>query len=388
MKYIYKQNGKYVFEKRTNGKRTTITCPDLETAKDIKTIYQENNWIPNLSKPSLYDTEEYYYILYRPEKTTKILLKTKDINEAQKFLGEYVDMDHISVNENKIVIQKSIKNKNQIFGNYNTIEEAIKFRNLLREHDWDYDYFKEIYKHSEQQERRYIYKSRGKYVIRKQNRNGLQRTYGEYNTFEEAKKERDILEQNGWNINSNRYITKLFKRYWVYYPRRKKGKVSRDFYDSSYDLDEIKQIRNRYVSEGFPETPKFSTDRLRYISKTNDYYYIEKKNKKYWGNKDLLEVIDVRDLLEKFNWELISGNHKINGAEYDVEIDTDGKIRNIDMINETDYRQYINLEKGFYIVSYDHSTFGSYNNIDDAVKVCRVMCRFDWNYDLFKNKFF
>lgn len=381
-KYIHKQNGKYVFEKKTNGKRVIISCPNLETAIDIRDIYSKHDWYMSIPEPAIFKTREIFYVLYRPEKRTKILLKTEDFAKAKSFIDTYIDTSNIKDDKNKFSIIKSIKNKNTSFGNYNSLEEAIKFRDLYRSHNWDYEYFKEVYKTSEQQQRKYIYNIRNRYVIRRKDPNGVQRTYGSFASFEEAKKQRDQLIKNGWKLESNSYITSLFGRYWIYYPHRNGERIYRNFYDCGYDLDEIKQIRDKYIENGFPEKPLFSTDCLRYISKIAIYWYIEKKNKRFWGNKDLLKVIDVRDLLENNGWAFRSGEYIINGNVYEVTVDVDGKSE-IEFKKESDYNQFIKQKKGKFLVESDGLQFGDYSSLKDAIEVCRVMCRFKWNIDFF-----
>lgn len=380
-KYIHKQNNKYVFDKRTKGKRVTISCPDLETAVDIRDIYSKHDWYLEIPEPTIFKTHKIYYVLYRPENRTKILFKTKDYCEAEDFIDSYVDLDNIKKDGNKISIMRSIKNKNTSFGNYNSLREAIKFRDLYREHDWDYTYFQKIYKSSEQQQRKYIYKARNRYVIRKNDKNGIQRTYGSFVSFEKAKERRDWLIENDWKLQSNSYITTLFGRYWIYYPNRHGGKVSRDYYNYSYDIYEIKQIRDKYVEEGFPSEPLFSTDCLRYISYTKGYGYIEKKNRGYYGNNNLLKVIDVRDILEENDWNLVDGTYDIRGNTYDVIIDADGKFK-ITLLNECDYADYIHKQEDKYVITHDGIDYASFEKYDDAVEICRIMLRFNWNLKL------
>lgn len=381
-KYIHKQNGKYVFEKNTEGKRVIISCPNLETAIDIRDIYSKHDWYMSIPEPAIFKTRNLYYVLYRPEIRTKILLKTEDYDEAKEFINNYVDMSHVKKNKSKYNISKSINNRNVGFGNYNTLKEALKYRDLYRSHDWDYEYFKEVYKTSEQQQRKYIYKTRGSYVIRKNDKNGVQRTYGSFKTFDEARKQRDWLMDNDWQIKSNSYITHLFGRYWIYYPDRKGGKVSRNYYNYSGNLDEIKRIRDEYIENGFPSEALFSTDSLRYISRTHDYWYIEKKNKGYYGDNNLLKVIDVRDLLENNGWAFRSEEWIINGNVYEVTVDVDGKSE-IEFKKESDYEQFIKQKNGKFVVESDGRQFGDYSSLKDAIEVCRIMCRFKWNIDFF-----
>ena len=51
---------------------------------------------------------------------------------------------YISLQKKKYVLRKFVKGKTRWFGTYNTLEDAIKVREYMKEHGWDQDKVDEV----------------------------------------------------------------------------------------------------------------------------------------------------------------------------------------------------------------------------------------------------
>lgn len=100
----------------------------------------------------------------------------------------------------------------------------------------------------------------------------------------------------------------------------------------------------------------------KYIHKQNGKYVFEKKNKGYYGNNDLLKVIDVRDILEENDWSLFDGTYIIRGSSYDVTVDVNGKLE-ITLLSECDYTDHIYKQEDKYVITHDGIDYASFEKI-------------------------
>lgn len=213
-KYIRYDKGSYRIDKREKGERISASFDNLEDAVNVRDIYIRNEWMLDLSSPSFFYVNGLYYVLHKPERILNILYKSQDKEEVLKFKKEYVDTSYIKDDGQTWRIIKTVNNKNEWFGTYHSLEEAIEYRDELRKHGWDKKYFEEIYEDSSTKSEEYIYHTRGGYTIRR-TLGDVQKTYGTYHTLEEAKQKRDELKQNNWLHTSTKFITKLFNLWWV-----------------------------------------------------------------------------------------------------------------------------------------------------------------------------
>lgn len=384
MKYITKRGDKYILDRKTKKLRVTMSLNSEQEAKDIRDIFTKHNWKPNLKQPKIYMRNNTYYILYQPEHRIQLLHKTNNKHEAEEYIKQFKDTLHIKKSHNGYIIQKSIKNKMTTYGSYPTFEEAEKFRNLLRKHEWDYNYFQEIYKQSTTIRNKYICKNRGKYSVMKKTKSGVTRTYGSYKTIEEARKHRDQLIKNGWKSSSKHYITRIGGRYWIYRQKTCDGEYYRMFYAYSKTPEELYGLRDKYVEEGFPVKPLFETSALHNISFSKGYGEVERGNMHYYGNKDLTLLIAARDILEQNNWCFIEGEYVIRDRKYDVTVDNDGKW-SVELIDDVPSLKYINkVSDNCFELVYDGELFGVFNNLRACQYARGVMLNFDWNKDIIK----
>ena len=97
-------------------------------------------------------------------------------------------------------VQKYLNGKNETFGYYSTIEEALKVRDDLEDNNWKHSKPKKKYNrwNSEENPNRYITKVGTKWKVQKQIHK-KHTNFGHYSTIIEAKAVRDNLIANNWN---------------------------------------------------------------------------------------------------------------------------------------------------------------------------------------------
>lgn len=104
------------------------------------------------------------------------------------------------------VIQKQSNNKKVHIGTFKNKEDAVKVRNKLVESNWNPKLMNELryksLKKNKTKPNRYIFINQvGNYTITKVNPvTGKQEGYGTYNTLEDARCERDLLERHNWDF--------------------------------------------------------------------------------------------------------------------------------------------------------------------------------------------
>jgi len=94
---------------------------------------------------------------------------------------------------NTYIIQKQINNKKYYYGTYKTLEDAITIRNELLQNNWDNT---KIKREGKRVLPKHIYSYGSKYMILKDNE-----SYGIYTKLDEAVTERDLLIQHNWDYN-------------------------------------------------------------------------------------------------------------------------------------------------------------------------------------------
>ena len=211
---------------------------------------------------------------------------------------------YILKDKKRFKIVKTINKKVKYFGIYETEKEACRIRDLLIKHDWDKKYLPK-------KPDRNIYFQRGKYEIRKVI-NKKKEYFGRYNSKEEAKSIRNLLEKDNWNKeniakkpqNPDRYIYCLKEKCKIEKIINKKKE-----YFGTYDsIEEAKPIRDQLEKHNWNKKyiPQKPQKQDRYIHFHQEKYEIEKiiKNKPiYFGRYDSIEKArEVRDQLEKHNW--------------------------------------------------------------------------------------
>ncbi len=102
---------------------------------------------------------------------------------------------YIQIKDNHYKVMKRIKGRYKTYGSFETLEEAIKYRDFIISKGWSSNY---KYKNP----MRYIYLNSRKtgYIISKYV-NGEQICFGSFKTLEDAQKERDLLEKCEWDFD-------------------------------------------------------------------------------------------------------------------------------------------------------------------------------------------
>lgn len=107
----------------------------------------------------------------------------------------------------KYNVRNNEKQHNGSYGVYNTLREAREIRDKLIQHNWNKEQVGiQTTRRSSKGPDRYIYKERGKYVVKRAIRCGDKQRIIRYdtsiNTLEEAREIRDWWEENGWDWNA------------------------------------------------------------------------------------------------------------------------------------------------------------------------------------------
>lgn len=103
---------------------------------------------------------------------------------------------HIRLVDNHYKVMKRIKGNYKTYGSFETLEEAVKYRDFIISKCWSTNY---IYKNP----MRHIYQNprgRRKWYIEKQV-NGKLINFGSFESLEECQKERDLLEKLDWDLD-------------------------------------------------------------------------------------------------------------------------------------------------------------------------------------------
>lgn len=91
-------------------------------------------------------------------------------------------------------IQKRINGKHVLFGNYNSLDEAIKWRDYFLNRSWNVD------ERLSGSKGKFIEEyAKGKYIIRK-TINGKRLTFGTFTDLKKAEKEVELLKKCNWDL--------------------------------------------------------------------------------------------------------------------------------------------------------------------------------------------
>ena len=138
---------------------------------------------------------------------------------------------HVSYYNNSYNIVKNVNGKNIRFGSFPTLEEAQRYVEYCKTHDWGHECV--IKKNDTTPEKKYIASlPNGSYQVGK-NFGSKRISFGVFQSFEEAQKHRDFCVEHDWDINicrrlvcphnhtlpkyiskyKNRYVIQKFKDY-------------------------------------------------------------------------------------------------------------------------------------------------------------------------------
>ena len=328
-KYITKNKTSYRLDRQTKKSRRSGSFKTLNDAIVARQYLIDHNWEYPKGR-DIYKYKDIYY-LFKYVNRFVLEFKSDNIDEVHNFIKENKDTTFIQHRGNKYIIIKTKEDKNVWFGSYSSLDEAIQFRNKLIKHNWDINYFKELYKTSTTIQNKYIIKDRGKYAIvrvYKHNRRG----YGHYDTLQEARKRRDYLESINWNEPSTKYIWEYNNQWYVVKNSTYKDKPLRIFYYRTKNKTEATSFRDKCLKEGFPE-PLFVTDSLRFIEHSLPELYLIRRGNTFYGTiHNLHDAMVLRDLLEEYDWDLKCGTYLWHGIEYFVDFSDNGRTFKIHRI--------------------------------------------------------
>lgn len=145
-------------------------------------------------------------ILSQPHTEADILrykrqYRSKEVKEPM--IEKYIRL----TSNGKYNVRNNEKQHNGSYGVYNTLREAREIRDKLIRHNWNKEQVGiQTTRRSSKGPDRYIYKERGKYVVKRAIRDGDKQRIIRYdtsiNTIEEAREIRDWWEENGWDWNA------------------------------------------------------------------------------------------------------------------------------------------------------------------------------------------
>jgi len=268
---IYYKNGYYTVSKVINGLTCYVgNCKTLIQALMIRDWAEQNNWKK--------------YPKIKPIPKHKPCNPLRNIQKTQS---------------NKFTIRKSINYKTYSFGSYNTLEEALKFRDYFERNNWP---LTERFKYSTPE---FIQKVGDKFKVEKSfgNRvkgNRKRYSYGTYDTLEEAIQRRDECIKNDWSRelipdNPLKYIRKNGNSYCI---QHKENGVA-EYYGTFSCLDDALKERDLLIScdwdyDALESIDETQSDGLKFIEgkKAKGFHYKHPNgiNDAYWFNKVIREV--------------------------------------------------------------------------------------------------
>ena len=244
------------------------------------------------------------------------------------------------INDSEYIVFRIIKGKKDVYGPYDSLTSARKAKYNLKATGWesDLDYAGSKYG-------KYISKMSNKFVVRRII-SGKYVEFGSFDNLEDARNHRDELILDNWgeyNIKPSRgygkYIAKVGKKYRV--QKAIKGKpVVFGVYET---LEEATLARDKFESENWeniPDRPKI--DSHRYIYKTPRGYVIYKRidgDVTYFGSfRTFEEALEERDKLIQNNWQL--KKDESDYTYYGKNIQFDGNYFTVEKFVYRDLRVY------------------------------------------------
>jgi len=293
---------------------------DHQIAYDIREYIIQCEWrLPTHNKQYQIYINSTYYLLRVQNNNVKVIDHAENIEDIQK-----KDMSNIYRVDEGYAIHREINKKRESFRTYPTLKEAISMRDYLRQHNWNTRAFQKEYDKRYPQLPEYIYHENGKYVVRRHWK-GLTKSYGKYNTLNEAESKVNYLKTHNWDSNNNLSIVNYDGIFRVY-KNITTGYVTpfrAYYYESTSKEDAIEQLE-QYKKEGFPKATLI-TNKYRYIHHNRSIYYIMSKKKKLCYTYSLHVALIARDVCEWLGmFPLQEGVYEYDGKEYVVYLNPYG----------------------------------------------------------------
>lgn len=245
-------------------------------------------------------------------------------------------LDNIEKNSNKFAVFKFINNEKVIFGEFDSLNEAKQIRDNLIDNAWE-----SMEPNDRSKYGKYIRKANNKFVVSRIY-DGVNHTFGYFNTFEEALKCREELVATNWgdlNIPHEMRCGKYISYNGIMYSVSKAlDDGTLNVYGFFNDLESAKKQRDWLIANNWSKL-EVPDDSKRHIHKKGDKFLIYKRLKddiEYFGTYSSLEEAKyMRNKLIENDWvledlkniEKISDFVYFDGEFYTIEKDVDGQRR-------------------------------------------------------------
>ncbi len=335
--YRYSKN-RYIVQKSIKNKtiRYGFACT-LEGAKALKILISLHNWdMNNIDDYNIIYDGKHYSVFYKYNNQFYVLGRFKNLKDSV-LLENNLNKEQIISRKSKIstniyglhkqfVVSRFENGVDHIYGYYPSYDEAVFIRKLLKDNNWDMDYFidnnifqkddeyviiaklddkirflttfdkyedalnqrnnviEDFEIKSHKRKAKYIYKVKNKYVIQKFH-NGKMRVFGRYKAFTEAVNIKRLLIELNWDIskiNDSGNIFKIHKEYTV-------------ILEDSGQLH-LLGIFHSY-NEALKNRDKLLYDKISYLNSEFNHY--SKKN------KNIRKTKRGYDVSKRINGELI-----------------------------------------------------------------------------------
>lgn len=213
----------------------------------------------------------------------------------------------------KFAVNKVYKGKIHNFGYFNTFEEALECREELIANNWG-----ELNIPHQMKYGKYISYNGIMYTIQKMLDDKLH-VYGFFNDLDKAKKQRDWLVENNWSRlevpdDSKRHIHKKGDEYLIYM----KSENDLEYFGTYPSLEEAKKMRNKLVENDWNLSDSTNVEKISdFIYFDGNFYFIEKEidnQKRIYGvYKNKNQAISDEKILKKYDWD---GPYAIPTEEY------------------------------------------------------------------------
>lgn len=326
--------------------------------------------------------------------------------------------DYISKDKGKFKVHREINNEDINFGVYDSLEEAIKARNILDDDGWPVKVVEKpnlIDKYIEKKDDNtfYVFK----------NLKNIKKTFGPYDSLKKAKIAKYNLISNGWEsdlYHAESKYGKYIKKEGSYYIITKFIKNKHHIFGKFSTLDEAIEERDELIADNWGEfNLKPSSIYGKYIHKVGNYYRIDKwvngKNTTFGFFTNLKDAIKHRDILIKNNWEgvepKVTKNRYIHQHNYGFTIykridgnlicfgyyptfekateARDELIKNnweeseIKPHHDEETQNYIKVVDGYFLIertlNNETRVYGVFKNKDLAIKKRDKLLKNDWN---------
>ena len=237
-----------------------------------------------------------------------------EIIESDDDVTDYEDTRFITKKGNKYEIYKTINGRKKYYGSFDTLKEAQKRRDELIVDNWGYSFEEFPPQGRTPKYGKYITFHNGRFKVLKL-LNGQQRFIGAFNTVDEAKKLRDFLIDNNWDL------TKVPQEYIADHRSHKIRKIKdryivqnivngeREYYESFDSYEEAEEYLNWLIENDWQVDDDSVEEKIdEYVYGVNGEFIVRNEidgEMKIFGRfEDMGEAIQYRNKCVRENWKL------------------------------------------------------------------------------------